>query len=215
MQFMIVPVLVAVLVAVLRGGQLKNLAGLELRYAWLPLAMFAIQFGFVLFPLGEGEVYFSVVPWITVSTYALLVAFLAVNRRLPGLKLILVGAALNLAVILANGGFMPVSREALERSDHLDKVFVEGDRAYVLGSKDVVLPPGEARLQVLSDVLKVPGSVEVPVTFSPGDVLIVIGASWLAYRVIQGGAGQRREEQLGWESKTGAGDALEAGGPRS
>jgi hypothetical protein len=212
MQFMIVPVLAAGLLAMLRGGQLKNLAALELRFAWLPLAMFTLQFGFVLFPLGQGELYFKLVPWVTVSTYALLIAFLALNRELPGLQLIMLGAALNLAVILANGGYMPVSREALVRSDHLDKVFVQGERAYVLGSKDIVLERDETRLLPLSDVLKVPGAVEVPATFSIGDVLIMVGASWLAYRVLYDGAHVRRELDRGWKREEQGPEALEAGG---
>ncbi|MGD8732678.1 MAG: DUF5317 domain-containing protein [Anaerolineales bacterium] len=207
MQFMIVPVLAAGLIAMLRGGQLKNLAALELRFAWLPLAMFAVQFGFVLFPLGEGELYFRVVPWITVSTYALLIAFLALNRELPGLKLILLGAALNLAVILANGGCMPVNREALVRSGHLDKVFIQGDRAYVLGSKDIVLDREDTRLQVLSDVLKVPGALEVPATFSIGDVLIMVGASWLAYRALLDGTHERREQEQDWNAEASSTEA--------
>jgi hypothetical protein len=212
MQFLIVPVLAAALLALLRGGRLKNLAVLELRFAWLPLAMFALQFGFVLFPLGQGELYFRAVPWVTVSTYMLLILFLALNRELPGLKLIMLGAALNLAVILANGGFMPVSRAALVRSGHLDKVFVQGDRAYVLGSKDIVLERDQTRLLPLSDVLKVPGAVEVPATFSIGDVLIMIGASWLAYRVLLDGGHDRRELERAIKSEAKSSDALEAGG---
>lgn len=212
MQFMIVPVLAACLLAMLRGGQLKNLAALELRFAWLPLAMFALQFGFVLFPLGQGELYFKIVPWVTVLTYALLILFLALNRELPGLKLILLGAALNLAVILANGGYMPVSRAALVRSDHLDKVFVQGERAYVLGSKDIVLERDETRLLPLSDVLKVPGALEVPATFSIGDMLIMLGASWLAYRVLSGGAHVQHEMDRGHKRKKKDPEVLEAGG---
>jgi hypothetical protein len=211
MQFMIVPVLAAGVFAMLRGGKLKNLAKLDLELSWLPLAMFAIQFGFVLFPLGQGESYFKIVPWITVSTYALLIVFLWVNRQLRGLKLILLGAVLNLFVILANGGFMPVSREALTRSGHMDKVFIVGDKAYVLGSKDVVLTPEQTRLLALSDVLKVPGPIEIPVTFSIGDVLIVMGASWLAYRAILDGVNDRGTEHLDTELVTGGRDTRKAG----
>jgi multisubunit Na+/H+ antiporter MnhG subunit len=182
MQFMMVPVLIAGLIALLRGGQWKNLACLSLKHAWIPLAMLTLQFGIVLFPLRMNDLFLDLGSWITVATYGLLILFLGVNRRLPGVKLILVGTALNLTVILTNGGHMPVTPEALARSGHLDKVYLHEDQAYVLGSKDIVLPKEQTHLLVLSDVLKVPGAIEVPATFSIGDVLIMIGAAWLAYR---------------------------------
>lgn len=196
MQFMFVPVLSACLIALLRGGQVKNLASLSLKFAWIPLVMFTLQFAIVLFPQVQSELLFDLGPWITVSTYGLLIIFLGINQRLPGMRLILVGAVLNLAVIWANGGYMPVTPEALSRSGHLDKVFVYGDRAHVLGSKDIVLTQDQTRLMLLSDVLKAPQVIYIPATFSIGDVFIMAGASWLAYRVLIDDSRKRRALEL-------------------
>lgn len=196
MIYMIVPVLLAALVGFLRGGQVRNLANLSVQHAWIPLAMFSLQFGIVLFPQGQSEFFLGLRPWVIIATYALLIAFLCVNRRLPGMNLILLGATLNLAVILANGGYMPVTSEALMRSGHLDKVIVHGEQAYVLGSKDIVLSEEQTRLQPLSDVLGIPEAFPVSATFSVGDIFIMAGATWLVYRLMHWGSPRVRDENL-------------------
>ena len=186
MQFLFVPVLAAILIALLRGGHVKNFARLHLRHPWLPPAMFFLQATIVLFPHGRSEFFLELRPWINLTTYAMLIAFLVVNRSLPGMRFILIGAALNLAVIVANGGYMPVTSEALSQSGHLDMVYMHDDRAFVLGSKDIVLPQDQTRLLMLSDVVKMPDWMYVPATFSIGDIFIMIGAAWLPYRTIRG-----------------------------
>lgn len=191
MQFLVVPVLVAFLVALLRGGRVANLASLSPRCAWIPLAMLFLQIIFVLFPQGQSDFALDLRPWINVSTYVMLVAFLGANRRLAGMKIILVGGVLNLMVILANGGYMPVTSEALMRSGHLDLIYYHDEQAFVRGSKDIVLTRDQTRLMPLSDVLKVPELIFVPATFSIGDVFITTGAAWLVYSALLGIRGKK------------------------
>jgi hypothetical protein len=170
----------------LAGGRLRNLARFDLRGSWIPLAMLVVQLGFIIYPLGEGLVFTRAGPWISMGSYALLIVFLMVNRALPGVKMILLGAVLNLVVITANGGYMPVTPEALERSGHLDRVTVQGEAAFVRGSKDIVLSEEETRLAPLSDLISTPAWSPVAATMSAGDVFIMLGAAWLAYRALQG-----------------------------
>ncbi len=184
MIYMIVPVLLALLVGFLRGGHVRNLANMSIHHAWIPLVMFFLQFIIVLFPQGQSALFLGFRPWVLITTYTLLIAFLYVNRGLPGMKLILLGAMLNMAVILANGGYMPVTSEALERSGHLDLVVVHGEHGYVLGSKDIVLAEEQTRLQFLSDVVGIPETFPVSATFSVGDIFIMAGAAWLIYRMM-------------------------------
>ena len=158
--------------------------------------MFALQFSVVLFPQGQGALFLALRPWVLAATYALLIAFLILNRRLPGLRLILLGTLLNMAVILANGGFMPVSREALERSGHLDLIVVHGDQEFVLGSKDIVLPESQTRLQPLSDVVGIPETFPVSATFSVGDLVIMAGAARLVYRTMLAGRPRKHAAHL-------------------
>jgi hypothetical protein len=186
MIIMFVPVLLAAVAGVLHGGRVWNLAHLSVKHSWIPLLMFALQFEIVLFPQGQSELLFGLRPWVTTATYALLIAFLFVNRRLPGIKLILIGALLNLAVILANGSHMPVTRDSLARSGHLDRIVVHDDQAFVQGSKDIVLSGEEIRLRPLSDFVGIPESFPTSATFSVGDIFIMVGAAWLTYAALIG-----------------------------
>jgi hypothetical protein len=181
MIYLVVPLVLAVLAGLVRGGDLRRLAQVEVRHGWLPLAMFALQFALVLFPQTEEARLLGLRPAVMIASYGLLLAFLWANRGLSGMKLILLGAALNLAVIAANGGYMPVTRAALERSGHLDLVVQRGGQDFVLGSKDIVLPAEQTRLQPLSDVVSTPAVFPVSATFSFGDLFIMAGAAGLAY----------------------------------
>jgi len=196
MIYMIVPVLLAAMVGFLHGGRLRNLAKVRLCASWIPLAMFTLQLVIVLFPQGQSELFLGLRPWAMIVTYDLLIAFLYINRRLPGIKLILLGAALNLAVILANGGYMPVTREALARSGHQDLVFVHDEQAFVLGSKDIVLPEKQTRLQLLSDVVGIPEAFPVSATFSVGDLIIMAGAAGLVYRMMLSDSPRGRKKSM-------------------
>ena len=183
-MFMIVSVILGILAGYLRGGRLRNFARLRLYSTWIPLVMFALQLSLVSFPVSQNEVLDWLRPWITTATYAVLVVFLLANHRLSGFRLILLGSILNIAIILANGGYMPVTHEALQRSGHLDRMVVRGDQVYVTGSKDIVLGREETRLYPLSDVMGIPEALPLSSTFSAGDVVIMFGAFWFVYRTM-------------------------------
>src|SRR4030065_172698 len=154
-MFLLVLVLLAMALG-LRRGSLAHLADVPGRGLWGPLIAFAAQAVLVHFPVVSPSTSAMVGPLVIVVTYAAVVVFLAVNRLQPGGKLAAVGAGLNLAVMLANGGYMPVTLAALERSGHLDRRVVREDGVYVYGSKDVVLDDSEIRLGFLADALSLP-----------------------------------------------------------
>jgi hypothetical protein len=166
----------------LRGGSLRNLATLRVRHAWLPLLALGLQACFVVFGREPG----SIPTWVRTSvlliTYSGMFGFLLLNRDLPGSRLLLAGAALNAAVMLANGGFMPVTRQALARSGHADYIVTQGGDQFVRRSKDIVLEKEDTRLWFLSDVFGIPAPLPFSSNFSPGDLLIGLGAAWLTYR---------------------------------
>lgn len=102
--------------------------------------------------------------------YGAIVPVFAANLRWWGIRLLAVGAALNLIVIVANGGAMPVTLETLQRAGLLERVQADGTLAR---SKDVVLPAEEIRLYGLSDrfVTTFPRAN----VFSLGDVFLGAG----------------------------------------
>ncbi|NIV37679.1 MAG: hypothetical protein GWN58_52170, partial [Anaerolineae bacterium] len=85
------------------------------------------------------------------------------------------GVLCNLAVILTNGGFMPITPETLVRinpGSTLDQWTVG---FHYGNSKDVILLAQDTFLWVLSDMLVLPPPFPWPTAFSIGDLLIAAG----------------------------------------
>jgi hypothetical protein len=113
---------------------------------------------------------------------AILVVFVWYNRRLQGFWLLGLGLLLNLAVIVANGGLMPISPEtlAIVHSTQVEEVEAAIDsRAF--GSKSVVLPVAETRLEWLADRFTVPDQLPIQFAYSLGDLFLVLGAFWALF----------------------------------
>lgn len=120
-------------------------------------------------------------PWIPPSAgrallgggYLLALAILWLNRAYPWILVVLLGTALNTAAIFANGGRMPVSRDALSHIAHplVLALHPEGDPRHVLAG------PGSP-LSFLGDVLALEiGGIGVIV--SVGDLLMAVGIAGL------------------------------------
>jgi hypothetical protein len=105
----------------------------------------------------------------------LLAIFVWQNRRLPGMWLVGLGLLANWAVILANGGHMPITFEALVAAGKGNLVSTPTAGTLVFGSKDVLLPGIETRLGFLSDIFVIPPPFPIPTVFSVGDALIALG----------------------------------------
>ncbi len=104
---------------------------------------------------------------LPVSYLALLFALSRLKRCL-GLRLLLLGSALNLAAIVANGGLMPITPEAIrETTGETVAVYTSPAR-----SKDIVLPGEETRLRALTDWISIPGVASVA---SIGDLALLAG----------------------------------------
>jgi len=161
----------------LSGGRLANLARLRIR--WAPVAV--VGLGLQLAPVPGRH-------WPLVLLYvafALLTVFALVNvrARVPGAILILIGIWLNFTVIAVNEG-MPVSREALVRSDQLDTLELLVQEG---GAKHHLSNPSD-RLLFLGDVIAIGPPVRQAV--SVGDVFTYSGVAWL----IVAGMRERRRE---------------------
>lgn len=161
-----------------RGGHPAELHSFPLRGLVPAVLAFTIQAGLIYLPavviLGNaGHLTLLVV------SYALAAWFVWANRRLPGMWLLGVGLAANWLVILANGGYMPITYEALAAAGQLRLASSTATGTIVLSSKDILLPLAETRLAFLADRFVIPPPFPIPGVFSVGDALIGAGLFWL------------------------------------
>ena len=181
----------AVLIGLARGGQLRRLADLPLRWAWVALVAFGLQIYLIYFPEPVSEGISSPRVSVLMFSYILLFAVVWQNRALPGFWLIGIGFLSNFAVMLLNGGYMPITPDALAQVGHSGKILSPEPGARVRASKDIVLPRDQTVAWWLADIFVLPPPFPIPSVFSVGDVLIALGTFWL----IQNGMGDDKKEK--------------------
>jgi len=165
-------------VGFLRGGTFSNLTRTRLRF--IPFVFLAVFVQLLIFStiLGREPIVHRIGPYIHIATLVVSLGVMLLNRRVPGMKLIAAGAALNLLVIAANGGFMPISESALQTAG-LEEMLVDNQPRN--GSEDYVLPnskvmDGDANLLFLGDVIPIPEEAPISTIVSIGDVILAFGA---------------------------------------
>ncbi len=161
-------------IALARGGNLFRLSVLPLRWPLAPVLAFAPQIIVIYMPEPIARLA-SVHTAILILSYLALAAFLCLNYRLPGMRWIALGLLLNLAAMVANGGYMPITPEVLERIGHESHVVAVQGGSRVAYSKDVLLAKEETKLWLLTDILVFPRPFPVPSAASVGDSCIALG----------------------------------------
>lgn len=164
-MFILYALPIGLILGVLTGGHLARLG--EFRIRWAPLALAGLLVQVILFldPVARA-VGPAGMPIYVASTAMVLMVVLR-NAARPGLALVALGAVSNLAAILANGGYMPASPEAMAA---LGKSVGE---AY---SNSAVM--NQPALWPLTDIFALPAGLPFANVFSIGDVLIGIGLAW-------------------------------------
>ncbi len=131
-------------------------------------------------------------PFLLPAAHLLLLPFLLRNLSFWGIKLVLVGLLLNLTVMLANGGLMPVEAPAVEAVGRHQV----GDLqigAHIPGSKNVLLNPQDVRLRGLSDILVVPIPRPFTRAVSVGDLFVLAGVVVTYGEVVRRSEAWKRE----------------------
>ncbi|MGH2967098.1 MAG: DUF5317 domain-containing protein [Solirubrobacterales bacterium] len=163
----------AVIAGVFAGGSLRFLE--RFRIHWWALAPIALALQLIPAPRGSADREALAVTML-VASYVLLLAVVAVNRRVPGAPLMALGLTLNLAVVGLNGG-MPVSSAAVRTAGADGAIVIEdGAKHHLMTDADVLRP--------LADVIPVPQPFGV--VLSIGDVLLYTGMAWWCFTVTRG-----------------------------
>lgn len=161
-MFILYAVVIGLAVGLLRGGQPTRLGELKLRWAWVCVLGLVVQL--VLFSdavtawVGDLGV-----PIYVGSTFVVAAAVTA-NYRITGMPVVALGAFSNLAAIVANGGYMPTTAEAMAAVGFSEKT--------VYSNSALLADP---KLPWLTDIFAMPRWVPAANVFSIGDVLIGLG----------------------------------------
>ncbi len=169
---MIIPVsfALAALTVPLATGRLSLLATLRLR--WLPLAYLAVVVQMMLLEVAPADFPGAVARAIHLFSYALGALVVLRNARVPGVPILALGGALNLAAIVANGGVMPAAPAAMRVAGLQDGPGFENSAVVE-----------DARLLPLGDVFAIPEALPFSNVFSIGDLVLVLGAFVLMHEV--------------------------------
>ncbi len=186
------PLLIGLALSLIRGGALRHAAGRPLHGAGLLLLSLAIQIALYLPGVRTAPLTLRWGGFIYVAALGLMVGVALTNWRLGwGARLAALGLALNLAVIAANGGYMPENVAALRQARGPAEV---GDIAAARRYHNTRLATPETPLALLGDTLTLgpPGQVAV---YSPGDVLLALGVGVLCYRLTRPPSRRRPSER--------------------
>ncbi len=181
--------LLAVLAGLLVGlalAQWRNQAysAPQLRFIWLAVVAFVPQLIVAYLPSTHHFLADQTASASLLASLTLFLLFAWLNRQLPGMLILIVGLLLNFIVIIANGGWMPISPQTADLLTGKDvlQVIAVGSR---IGEKDILLTAQSTRLEFLADRFLLPAWFPYKTAFSLGDVLVGVGAFWLLAKPTQ------------------------------
>ena len=165
-MFILYAVLIGLVVGVVVGGRPLALAELTIR--WWPLIVVGFVGQLILFSVQVSSWIGAAGPPLYVLTTLIVGAAVVRNLAIPGMPLIVAGAACNMAAILANGGYMPGTPEALAAIGKTTSTLYTNSRI----APDPALP-------FLIDRFALPTWLPMTNVYSVGDVLLGLGVAVL------------------------------------
>jgi hypothetical protein len=161
--FILYALLFGLIAGFLVGGRLGALADLHLRWSAVIIGGLVIQI--LLFSEPVTDRIGNLGPPIYVASTVMVIVAILVNRAVPGMLIVALGAASNLTAILANGGYMPADPGAIAVLGMATHLTAYSNSAIIT---DPVLWP-------LTDIFVLPRWVPLANVFSVGDLLIGVG----------------------------------------
>jgi len=169
-------ILLGLVLGLLAGGRLRNLAEIRLRWTGLLVAALVLRFATEAALNAGIDVVEALRLPLLVAAFGVLLIPLWVNRTYPGLSLAFLGVLSNGLVILVNGGYMPIWEPAL--------AYAGLTPADVTRSFHVIVDPNAqdflGRLLILGDVIPVPISF-IQNVYSLGDLFLGLGLAFFLF----------------------------------
>jgi len=169
-------ILLGLVLGLLAGGRLRNLAEIQLRWTGLLVAALVLRFATEAALNAGIDIVETLRLPLLVAAFGVLLIPLWANRTYPGLILAFLGVLSNGLVILVNGGYMPIWEPALAyagltpadvtRSFH---VIVEANAQDFVG-----------RLLILGDVIPIPIPF-IQNVYSLGDLFLGLGLAFFLF----------------------------------
>lgn len=177
-MILIYAIIFLIILALLFRRDLTTLGKLHYRGGWklgvMVGGLFWLQAGLVIYAPGQTTFQMFVVLFSQLA----LIFLLILNRHVPGAKLFALGVILNTVVMVANGGWMPITPETYQ-SIRPNRVVEVQERAPA--SKGIMLPRSETKLWVLSDIIPV-SILGHKNAVSLGDVLLIMGVAQFLFQ---------------------------------
>jgi len=163
-------IVISFVIGLLRKGNLRGLAQLNLKWGWVFPLLLAVEFVMYFFQ-NDSKLLGQVSGAIYIVVYVLGLLFLFINRKNSGFLLIFIGVFLNFLVMALNGGRMPVSEHAA--ASVLDPSYVQvlKDSLY---AKHTLLT-SSTHLGFLGDVIPITKPYPRTQIISIGDIIMNIG----------------------------------------
>ena len=161
------------------GGHITNLAYIRLRRMGLIFAAVFLRFGTeTLLNAGFPPAELLRLPLLA-GSFGLLLLALWPNRTYPGISLAFIGILANAAVIVVNGGYMPIWEPALQ---------IAGLETADIGALHYVLPPPLdanflLKLGPFGDVIPIPLPIIQNVA-SIGDAFLTLGLAFFLFAAV-------------------------------
>lgn len=172
-MLLVVAAVMGLLAGLASGGSVNRLAGIRLRWPLVIVLALAIKELGVWGPLATRQ---DIAPWLYTASLAVLIGWTLLHTyRLPGIWLVSLGIMLNLLVVLANGGHMPVRPDLAHRGPI--QLLEQG----VWGQ--YTLEGAHTRLAPLDDRINLPWPLGAlfPQAYSVGDLVSVAGLFVVAF----------------------------------
>jgi MFS family permease len=172
----------------LAGGRFQNLLDVRLRWATAIFVAVVIRFGTELAVRLNVPTADQLRLPLFAGAFAVLFGALWANRTRPGLLVAAAGVLANGVAIVANGGWMPVWRPALELAGFMPSDLVT---SFYRLLPEQLGPEWLLRAGPFADILPVPVPLIRNVA-SVGDVMIAVGLGWFLFStLVEGRSGVR------------------------